>query len=77
MLLPRRDIPKWLENLNDTSGPIPLAEILTDSVYYPCSGFDGNPVQVLAHSFHSFVYADCGFTSDVKKEYQEAFRAAL
>ena len=41
-------------------GPLPLAELLSDSVFYPASGFDGRPVKFLAGNYHSFVYADYG-----------------
>ena len=34
--------------------------ILKNSLYYPASGFDGDPVKFFAGNIHSFVYADCG-----------------
>lgn len=44
--------------------PLPLSEILKDSVYYPASGIDGDPVKYLGKQFQSFVYADYGVGRD-------------
>lgn len=56
---------KWLENLtvvSIASDPFPLRVLLTDSLYYPASGFDGDPVRHLGGSIQSFVYADYGYS---------------
>lgn len=56
-------MPLWLSRLTAESiesGPFPLREILRSSLYYPASGFDGDPVKYLAGDIHSFVYVDYG-----------------
>lgn len=56
-------VPEWLRNLTMASirdGQVPLKQILKDSLYYPSSGFDGDPVKYLAGNLHSFVYVDYG-----------------
>ncbi len=53
----------WLTELSPTTmmnGEFPLRELLKDSLYYPCSGVDGDPVMHLAGNIVSFVYVDCG-----------------
>ena len=62
--LPLADLPSWLASIetDDDMADIPLAGILSKSVFYPASGFDGRPVQFLAGHFHSFIYADYGKT---------------
>ena len=35
-----------------------MRKFLENSVFYPCSGLDGTPVQFLGKQFQSFVYAD-------------------
>lgn len=37
---------------------------LRESVFYPCSGFDGSPVRFLGHRFQQYIYADYGVTRD-------------
>jgi hypothetical protein len=44
--------------------PLPLREILVDSVYYPACGMDGDPVKYLHKQFQSFVYVDYGVGRD-------------
>src|SRR5689334_8112732 len=54
-------LPAWLEALDAeaiASKALPLAAMLTDSLYYPASGLDGIPVKYLGGFVHSFVYAD-------------------
>lgn len=66
-------MPLWLSRLTAESiqnGPFPLREILRSSLYYPASGFDGDPAKYLAGDIHSFVYVDYG-------EGEEAFERAL
>lgn len=67
------EMPLWLSRLTAESiqnGPFPLREILRGSLYYPASGFDGDPVKYLAGETHSFVYVDYG-------EREEAFEHTL
>ena len=66
-------VPQWLTDLTPATmmnGRFPLHELLRDSLYYPSSGFDGDPVRYLAGNIISFVYVDYGYTC-------EAFRDAL
>ncbi len=56
--LPNPPMPGWLQFASPPLGPVPLTELLEDSVYYPACGFDGRPVQYLAGNYYSFVYAD-------------------
>jgi hypothetical protein len=41
-----------------------LDQFLGNSVYYPCSGFDGTPVRFLGCRFQQFLYADYGKSLD-------------
>ena len=52
---------QFLISAKDES-PFPIRLILRDSLYYPCSGFDGKPVKYLAGKILSFVYVDYGYT---------------
>lgn len=70
--LPEMSLPSWLANLSaDTilDGPFPLKRILSNSLYYPSSGFDGDPIRYLAGNILSFVYVDYGHSHD---EFQSA-----
>ena len=61
--LEAKSTPGWLMSLTVDSmraEAFPLDNILTDSLYYPCAGFDGRPVQFLSRSIHSFIYVDYG-----------------
>ena len=61
--LPRMSIPRWLVEISPstiTDKPFPIAEVLKDSLYYPSSGFDGDPVKYLAGNIFSFIYVDSG-----------------
>jgi len=64
--LPIKRIPDWLLKINhvDEHSPIPLINILKDSLYYPSSGFDGDPVKYLSGNFYSFIYVDYGNTNE-------------
>lgn len=59
-LLPRRDVPEWLSKLDDTQ-VLPLSQLLEESLYYPASGRDGDPVRYFGGHIHSFIYVDYGF----------------
>lgn len=54
-------VPRWLARVTPETmnhEPFPLHDILRDSLYYPASGLDGDPVKRLAGCVHSFVYVD-------------------
>lgn len=68
------DVPEWLSALSEESiehDPFPLECLLHDSLYYPGSGFDGNPVKYLGGNILSFIYADYGET---RKKYMDVMR---
>ncbi len=60
----RRAVPEWLANieLNHVDDlqrvTFPLHEVLSRSLYYPSSAFDGQPVKHFAGVVHSFIYVD-------------------
>ena len=59
--LPEGRAPDWLTEASSESMarvPLPLRGILEDSLYYPSSHFDGDPVRYLAGNIYSFVYVD-------------------
>ncbi len=65
--LDSKPVPGWLRNLTAESiceCVFPLKQILKDSLYYPSSGFDGDPVKYLAGNVHSFIYVDYGHGKD-------------
>lgn len=65
--LDSKPVPGWLRNLTAESireGAFPLKQILKDSLYYPSSGFDGDPVKYMAGNLHSFIYVDYGHGRD-------------
>ena len=42
--------------------PLPLTELLQNSIYYPFSHFDGSVVKAYGKDFQNFVYCDYGVT---------------
>lgn len=65
--LPEIAVPSWLNNLSPTTirnGSFPLQEFLQNSLYYPASGFDGDPIRYLAGNILSFIYVDYGHAED-------------
>lgn len=59
--------PAWLRNLSAASlhhNLFPLEKLLLNSLFYPSSAFDGDPVKFLARAFHSFIYADYGCSEE-------------
>ncbi len=66
-LPPATAIPPWLADLSPATmqrKPLPLKELLEGSLYYPASGFDGDPVKYLGGTVLSFVYVDYRHTHD-------------
>jgi len=65
--IPLAITPEWLEGVDSSNIErisFPVRDILVDSFYYPCSGFDGNPVRFFAGNFYSFIYVDYGRTEE-------------
>lgn len=44
------------------TNPLPITDLLKNSIYYPSSHFDGAVVKAYAHDYQSFVYCDYGVT---------------
>ena len=59
---------------NRDDEPLPIAEILEGSVFYPASAMDGRPVKYLGGFSHSFVYADCNVTRDELERNLDTFK---
>lgn len=45
-------------NTEEKGETLDIKEFLTDSLYYPCSGFDITPIEVFRKDVNKFVYAD-------------------
>ena len=61
--LPEIPEPEWLSESSRTSmvgSPLPIDDVLRDSLYYPSSEFDGDPVRHLGGNVLSFIYVDYG-----------------
>ena len=56
VLMPRSE-PSWLMSVTAVDA-FPLHLVLKDSLYYPASGLDGDPIRHLGGYIHSFVYTD-------------------
>ena len=65
--LPKKSVPDWLAKISQstiTIDPFPLTQLLEDSLYYPSSGFDRDPVKYLSGNILSFIYVDYGRSHD-------------
>lgn len=74
--LPAAQMPTWLAAIDpDTVNEVafPLENILKDSLYYPSSGIDGDPIKYLSGNFFSFIYVDYGYAED---DVMRAFRSS-
>ena len=52
---------QWLDDITKEdveNNPLPFKQLLEDSVYYPASGTDGEPVKHLNKLSYSFIYVD-------------------
>lgn len=72
--LNRYPVPDWLAAISDADDPLPIADILRGSVFYPASEIDGGPVKYLAGFSHSFVYADCNVSLDALTRQLDTFK---
>lgn len=57
--------PGWLMNMDCQLTRFPWPKMLHRSVYYPASGFDGQPVRFLGRYFQSYIYVDYGVSQEV------------
>jgi hypothetical protein len=65
--LPVQPAPDWLIQMTPermARDPFPLHDLLAQSLYYPSSSFDGDPIAYLGGNNHSFVYVDYGEERD-------------
>jgi len=65
--LPVQPAPDWLIHMTPermARDPFPLHDLLSQSLYYPSSSFDGDPIAYLGGNNHSFVYVDYGEERD-------------
>lgn len=62
--LPSFGTPPWIRAAKLGKRTLPVRELLTNSVFYPACGLDGDPVQYLGGNFHSFIYVDYGVGRD-------------
>lgn len=46
------------------TSPLPLKELLRNSVYYPSSAMDGKAVKLFHKEVQSFIYVDYGFDQE-------------
>lgn len=58
-ILPEIQRPAWLTG-GALDARIRVQDLLHDSVFYPASGLDSDPLRLLGHHFWSFIYADYG-----------------
>ena len=61
------EVPSWLTDLTPSAvmhAPLPLHELLRESLYYPSCGFDGDPIKHFGGNVLSFIYVDYGHTRD-------------
>lgn len=49
--------PTWLDELNNQD-VFPLRLLLRNSLYYPASACDGDPIRLLGGFIHSFIHVD-------------------
>ncbi len=59
--------PEWLRLASESilaKREFPLQHVLRESLYYPASAFDGDPVAYLGGNILSFIYVDYGYTRD-------------
>ena len=56
----------WLHEIDETNikNSLPLEKILKDSLYYPASNIDGDPVKYLHREIQSFIYVDYAMTPE-------------
>jgi hypothetical protein len=58
-------MPDWLSSVNFKFN---INEVLKDSLYYPSSAFDGDPIKYFMGNVYSFIYVDyCNTRDDLIK----------
>jgi hypothetical protein len=75
----KKPSPKWLNEIQSLD-TIPINDLLTDSLYYPASYYDWQPIQAFAGFSYSFIYVDPGIEVDDIPEidgYQQLFSRSV
>ena len=65
--LAAKNTPDWLEKIKPASfneTPLPLQNVLEESLYYPACNIDGVPIKCLGGNVHSFIYVDYGVSRE-------------
>ena len=66
--------PDWLK-CDKNSFKFDIKNILQDSLYYPCSDFDGDPIKYLSGNVYSFIYVDHRRSEDeLENELKHGFK---
>lgn len=75
----KKPYPVWLNDLQSLE-VVPINELLIDSIYYPASSYDWQPIQAFAGFSHSFVYVDPAIKTEGIPEiggYQQLFSRSV
>ena len=64
--IPILTMPPWLNRITPENirGPFCIDDLLQDSLYYPCAGFDATPISMLGGNVLSFIYVDYGVSRE-------------
>ncbi|HOC02980.1 MAG TPA: hypothetical protein P5065_00665 [Candidatus Ratteibacteria bacterium] len=77
-VIKKRRVPNWLVNIDKELKGLSIKKILSNSLYYPASGRDGDPVRYLGGYVYSFIYVDYGLeydeVSNSLEDYNHGFR---
>ena len=75
------EMPSWLKELTPESmvnDPLPLTDLLENSLYYPSAGSDGTPIRYLAGNIYSFFYVDyCMKQEKIINDIKKAVKAMI
>jgi hypothetical protein len=59
------EMPTWL---NEENVEFDIRKLLEDSLYYPCAGFDGDPIKYFMGNIYSFIYVDYNVSKEELEE---------
>ena len=69
----KRTMPTWLKDL-DSLDYLPIADLLSESVYYPASNNHDDPIYAYAGFSHSFVYVDPHISREPRLQELKGYR---